>query len=529
MSIQVALYIRVSTYEQAEYGFSIEAQKQLLVEYCTNNDLSVYNVYGDVGISGKSIKGRSSLQQMLHDAKQGQFQEVIIWKSNRLARNLVDLLHIVEVLKSCGVTVRSLSEKFDSSTPIGNFTLQMLGAVGQLERHTILENSRLGRKQRDRQGEYCGARILGYNVISKAACLEKGRESNLVVNESEAKLIRQIFQWYAEGSGYKAIVNKLNSKGIRTKYNKAFSIGTVRKILRNVVYIGKIRFHEENKEQIVNGKHIPIVSSEIWETVQFRMKQKSKQQKRDYTKKVVYVLSSLLFCPICQSSMVGVGTGKVLRNNQESVRIYRYYSCSKRINKGTNACSFLPIQADYIEQQVYKSIKNIIDQQNVTESLCKNKGIMDDDKEKRLSLKILLEQEEELKIKKERLFSEFEEEHISAKVFKKKLIIIKQEMEKLIREKQQLEEFENYKNKTSSSKKDIDQIFTNLHQLLFEENNEKKKEFLASVIHKIVLDEKQKVQNIEMKLDKNEKQEIDIFTIYHKNVKSEEGYVCNIS
>lgn len=517
MGIQVALYIRVSTHEQAEYGFSIEAQKQLLVEYCTNNGLSVYNEYRDVGISGKSIKGRSSLQQMLHDAKQGHFQEVIIWKSNRLARNLVDLLHIVDVLKGCGVTVKSLSEKFDSSTPIGNFTLQMLGAVGQLERHTILENSRLGRKQRDRQGEYCGARILGYNVIPKATCLGKNRESNLVVNEAEAKLIRQIFQWYADGSGYKEIVNKLNRKGIRTKYNKDFSIGTVRKILRNVVYIGKIRFCEENKERIVDGRHISIVSNEIWERVQSRMKEKGKQQKRDYTKKAVYVLSSLLFCPICQSSMVG--TGKVLRNNQEVVRIYRYYSCSKRINKGTNVCSFLPIQADYMEQQVYKSIKNIIDQQNIIKSLCKNKWITDDDKEKKTSLKILLKQEKELKIKKKRLFSEFEEEHISAKVFKTKLIIIKQEMEKLIQEKQQLEEYGHYKDKTSSSKKDIDQIFTDLHQLLFEENNEKKKDFLASVIHKIILDEKQKIRHIEMKWDKNEKQGIDIFTIYYENMK----------
>lgn len=92
MSKRVAGYIRVSTQMQAEEGFSIEAQKQKLLEYCKTYNLEPSRFYIDEGISGKSIEGRQALQRLLDDSKKGYFQEVITWKISRVARNVDDLL-----------------------------------------------------------------------------------------------------------------------------------------------------------------------------------------------------------------------------------------------------------------------------------------------------------------------------------------------------------------------------------------------------------------------------------------------------
>jgi site-specific DNA recombinase len=139
-TIRVAIYARVSTAEQAEEGFSIDAQLRTLTEYCKATGKILYKEYVDRGVSGKSMKGRLALQQLLKDAEEGQFDEVIVWKINRMARKQLDLLKIVEALTKLNISFRSYSENFETETPIGKFALQMMGAVGELERNTIVDN-----------------------------------------------------------------------------------------------------------------------------------------------------------------------------------------------------------------------------------------------------------------------------------------------------------------------------------------------------------------------------------------------------
>ncbi len=93
---RVAIYARVSTTEQAEEGYSIDEQQRLLTEWCERNGYIVHEVYADRGISGKSVKKRPALVKLLEDAKNKQFDVVLVWKTNRLARNILDLLKIVE-------------------------------------------------------------------------------------------------------------------------------------------------------------------------------------------------------------------------------------------------------------------------------------------------------------------------------------------------------------------------------------------------------------------------------------------------
>ncbi len=144
----------------------------------------------------------------------------------------------------------------------------MMGAVGQLERETIVDNTKLGRQQRNKEGWYCGAKILGYDVIAKKVCIQEELETNLKVNKREAAVVKEIFELFASGKGYKAIVNQLNKKGIRTKTGKLFTTGVVCKILKNQVYIGNIVCKIDEKVCVINGRHPVIISNELWEKVQ---------------------------------------------------------------------------------------------------------------------------------------------------------------------------------------------------------------------------------------------------------------------
>ena len=112
----IAIYCRVSTIEQAEEGYSIDEQERLLRDWCNRMNYSVYKVYSDRGISGKDIKNRPALKELLKDAEERKFQMVISWKINRISRKLSDVLKIVDVLEQNNIAFNSYSEQFEYSS-----------------------------------------------------------------------------------------------------------------------------------------------------------------------------------------------------------------------------------------------------------------------------------------------------------------------------------------------------------------------------------------------------------------------------
>lgn len=215
---RVAIYTRVSTTEQALDGYSIEAQETLGKQFCEFNGHIVYKVYSDKGISGKSIEARSAMKEMLKDAKDKKFDMVITWKINRIARNTLELLQIVDLLEKNNIVFKSYTENFETETPSGKFALQMLGAVGELERGQIAQNVKLGCMSRAKEGRWNGNVVLGYDLKERTDSTNKKRkDTTLVINEMEAEIIKTIFTLYSQGKGYKAITNYLNKFGYKTK------------------------------------------------------------------------------------------------------------------------------------------------------------------------------------------------------------------------------------------------------------------------------------------------------------------------
>ena len=277
---RVAIYARVSTEEQAEHGYSIDAQLDTLRLDCQRLGKVVVGEYVDRGVSGKEMTKRHELKRLLRDADNRAFDEVIVWKINRMSRKTKDLLEIVEQLNRNNIYFRSYSENFETETPMGRFALQMMGAVGELERNTIVENVRLGLKQRARMGLHNGGSCLGYKSVELAESDRKSKKTKLVIVLDEAVVVRKIFEMYAAGKGFRAIANQLNREGHKTKKDNTFGSDSIREIITNPVYVGMVRYNRfegwsekrrrgKNPNPILTeGKHEAIISKELWYKVQ---------------------------------------------------------------------------------------------------------------------------------------------------------------------------------------------------------------------------------------------------------------------
>ncbi len=341
---KAAIYVRVSTEEQVKEGYSVPAQIEVLSQYCKLYNLEVYKVYKDLGISGKSAENRSGLQEMLVDSEKGLFDVVLVWKTNRLARNLKDLLLLVDRLEQNHVAFISYSEHFDTLTPTGRMTMQLLGSIGEFERNTITENVKMGLKQRLTMGKTIGRVAYGYKSVDK----------ELQVVENEACVVKRIFETAYEmpDAGYKKIAFMLNMEGFRTRRGKLWAGDTVEDILKNPVYIGKLRYdvrHNKKGQNYfeVDGVHQPIIDKNTFYKVQERLENTPECIKNIESKNDSFLVG-LLRCPYCRGSMV-----------RRLIRGYRYYQCLAYHRYGKDGCKGLTISANGIESEVMENIQQV--------------------------------------------------------------------------------------------------------------------------------------------------------------------------
>ena len=360
----VAIYARVSTEEQAEHGYSIEAQIDEIRRFCERNGKEVlWPPYVDRGVSGKEMTKRLELQRLLADAEKGLFNEVVTWKLNRLSRKQKDLLEIVERLSRHNVSYRSCTENFETETSTGRLLFQLLGSIGEFERNTIVENVSMGLKQRARQGYHNGGQCLGYEPT-----LDGSDKRVIQIVPHEAELVRKIFDWYASGRGCRSIVNELNREGYRTKRNNTFSTCAIREIVTNPLYVGKIRYgrYERWSEKrrkgksdepiIVDGRHEAIITEDVWERSQEIFKQRSKANPKVHAG--VALLTSILRCPECGSPMVASNSQYKLKDGSKATR--RYYSCGKFRDQGSSVCHANSVRVDYAEKYVLDRIREVV-------------------------------------------------------------------------------------------------------------------------------------------------------------------------
>jgi DNA invertase Pin-like site-specific DNA recombinase len=228
-------YCRVSTEEQAAEGFSINGQAEKLRAYAELHDLGRVTVIDDPGLSGKNLD-RPGLQRVLTMVAEGHVTNVLVWRLDRLSRDLGDLILLADTFGQAGVAMHSFTEKLDLSSATGRIFYNILGSFAQFYREQLAENVRMGMHQAARQGKWINRPKTGYDLV----------DGDLVPNEM-APTVRRIFRMRAEGANYHEIERQTG-----VKYSTARAIALSR------IYLGEVVLNGE----WFAGQHSPIITEE---------------------------------------------------------------------------------------------------------------------------------------------------------------------------------------------------------------------------------------------------------------------------
>lgn len=509
----IAIYCRVSTDEQAEFGYSIDEQKRLLEEWCKANDYIIYKCYSDRGISGKNIKDRPALKELLSDAKAGKFDMVISWKINRVSRKLEDVLKIVNILEKNNITFKSYSEPFETDTPAGRMQFQMMALIGEFERGTIAQNVKMGMIAKAKSGNWCGGRVLGYDLVPNNSPEEEKKGKNkLEINEKEAEIVRFIFNEYSKGKGYKAITNQINKLGYKTKKGNNFSVGSIRDILTNPVYIGEIRYNvrqnwsEKRRRNInpnpirVKGKHEAIIDRELWDKVQLILESKKGKPSRIYDGE--YPLTGILRCPKCGAGMVISRTTNTLADGTK--RRIAYYCCGNWKNKGTSVCNSNTIRVDKANEYVFKKIEELVSNEAMIKAVVKN--INKERKDKVKPAKRLLgdidKELEKLDKRKRKIFEAYEDDILTKEEFQTRKDELNEKIRILEEEKKPLLNTISEDVSEEIPYEFIKDILMNFSKILNSSvSREQQKKLLHMIISEITMNESREIDSIKLNIN----------------------------
>ena len=509
----IAIYCRVSTEEQSENGYSIDEQERLLEEWCKKMGYVIYKCYSDRGISGKNIKDRPALKELLSDAKAGKFDMVISWKINRVSRKLEDVLKIVNLLEKNNITFKSYSEPFETDTPAGRMQFQMMALIGEFERGTIAQNVKMGMIAKAKSGNWCDGRVLGCDLVPNNSPEEEKKGKNkLKINEKEAEIVRFIFNEYSKGKGYKAITNQINKLGYKTKKGNDFSVGSIRDILTNPVYIGEIRYNvrqnwsEKRRRNInpnpirVKGKHEAIIDRELWDKVQLILESKKGKPSRIYDGE--YPLTGILRCPKCGAGMVISRTTNTLADG--SKKRIAYYCCGNWKNKGTSVCNSNTIRVDKANEYVFKKIEELVSNEAMIKAVVKN--INKERKDKVKPAKRLLgdidKELEKLDKRKRKIFEAYEDDILTKEEFQTRKNELNEKIRILEEEKKPLLNTISEDVSEEIPYEFIKDILMNFSKVLNSSvSREQQKKLLHMIIPEITMNESREIDSIKLNIN----------------------------
>ncbi len=366
---KVAIYIRVSTQEQALEGYSIQAQKDKTINYCKSKENWVISeIFIDPGYSAKNLN-RPAIQKLIENIKD--FDTVVVWKLDRLSRSQQNTMYLIEdVFLKNKVDIVSLRENLDTATPWGIAMIGILSSFAQYEREAIRERTMIGKQERAKDGLYHGSLPpIGYDYIN----------GQLIINEYEALQVKEVFSLYLEGHGTRKIANFLNGKGYKHKHGSWQNGTTVINILTNPLYAGQI----QGKGKVFQGQHEGIIEKEIFEQVKILRVQREATNNKAFRRNSL--LSGMIFCGFC-------GGRYHIRGGSINCK-YRYYICYSKAKNTKHMirnpdCNNKTWKAEELEPIIEKKILHLSIDENYTKSLKKNKKEKGPEREKIIRKKI---------------------------------------------------------------------------------------------------------------------------------------------
>lgn len=360
------LYIRVSTERQAQEGYSVAAQKENLTNFAKQQGWNIFDIYADEGISGKNIQDRPDVKRLINDIKSKQVDVVVLYKFDRLTRDMSDTEDIIKLIQECGIEVYTISGgTVDVTTATGRFMIRMTGAVAQLEREQTVERVKFAFVQKVKEGKALCSSTPSYGY-------DRPKHQEIqTVNKNEARIVKRIFKMYLSGKTFTEIADLLNAEGVPTKKkgkeqkrrlkNEKYTINsvwqpkTIRLILSNITYIGGVRYGigKDYGFEELNGKHEPIISTKQWDKVQEKLGKIPKITREKLSKDNVYY-SGTLICALCGQVLTTQRTKRAKKDG--SVQIHYGYRC---INREKDLCTAIGMSHNKVEEVFLNYIDNI--------------------------------------------------------------------------------------------------------------------------------------------------------------------------
>lgn len=367
--LKVAAYCRVST-DFADQLNSYKSQVAYYTDYIKQNpEWEMVDVYADEAITGTKVEKREGFQRMINDCMQGRINLIITKSISRFARNTLDTLKYVRMLKEKNVAVLFEDEKINTLTMDGELMLVILSSVAQQEVENISANVKKGIKMKMARGDYVGfSECLGYNWDRE--------NKQLIVNEEEAKIVRYIFERYVNGYGSDTIGKELENMGYKTKRgNSSWCGGAVAKIIKNEKYVGDVLFGKtftadpitkrrltnfgEEDRFYIKDHHEPIIDRETFELAQRIMKSRNVHRRhiedasgeaRNIKVHRMYDFSSMLRCGFC-------GTTLMRRTWHSGTEYFKVvWQCRSSIKGGKSKCPHSKgVEEDAIKKAFVKS------------------------------------------------------------------------------------------------------------------------------------------------------------------------------
>ena len=474
---RIAFYTRISTDEDHQ-KYSLPAQKERLEAFAKaqhGGDWELFKVYRDMD-SGTHMN-RSGLEEMLRDAEARSFDTLLVFRVDRLSRKVRELAQMVDHLTQHGVTLRSITEPFDTSNAAGKMMLQMLGVFAEFEHSTICERTKVGMQKKVKGGEWAGGLVpYGYRLDP---------DSGLAVQEEEAVVVGKMFKMYVSAKeGAHTICRNLNDAGCRKRNGRKWDRVAILRVVKNPLYIGKLRWGEDTH----NGNHSPIISPVVFDKAQEIRRSRTKDLNgRRWHNGSERLLSGTIRCARCKSAMVGMSTEK--RGKK-----FPYYVCTTR--KNVQDCDQDYVRADLLEKVIIQDIKEMFRDERlmlrIWEEVNRRLSAERPDVDKELG-----RAETEIgkvRTRLDRYFSAFEEGTMKPELCNEKVGELQGRLGELEAEKRGLEEKRRRLDLPALDPEMLSALLENFEDVLASGTNPQKKDLLQRLVKKVLVHSREKVE-----------------------------------
>ncbi len=420
MGLKAAIYTRVSTEEQRDYGYSIDGQLRELKDYCKKKKYDVVDIYNDAGFSGKNMN-RPELERLLKDIKNGLIDVIVAIKVDRLTRDGYDGQWLLKECNKYDVMLDLLYEQYDINTVNGEMMYGMNLLFAQRERKEIGNRTKRGLEEAVRQGKYPTQVPLGYI---------RDEEGFLTIDPVSSIVIKDIFELYANGMSMNAIAEKFEKEKRFNKKNTRWREDKILKIISNPIYKGEIHWRRTTSKGkqnpiIIIPNHSPkIVSEELYDKCQ---EQVEKNKHGGYGEHI-HIFHSLVKCPYCNKPMSNYFT---IKKRASGDKEFYYVICKNQSCTGKGKI----YNTEKIENGLMKLLNAI-----TTDYKQDKHSLVFSYQEKNTELTSINKALTKLKKDEQRLLDLYLESSINIEIINKKNEMIQSEISKLESKKFKLEE-----------------------------------------------------------------------------------------